>query len=95
MRLLKLAAMALFGYALFEFVRGIMQEAEVAAEGAQASRSGGQRSKGAGGRRGARRNRPAPTETLVMSGPGEGIEVATAEADGGSVPHKVGRGVVS
>ena len=91
-RLLKLAAYGLLGYAIYEFVRGVLhgvERAEAAAGNALRgqSQSGGGGGGGAGGgSEGARMN---------MTGPGEGVPVATQEADGGSISHRVGRGVVS
>lgn len=97
MRLLKLAAMGLFGYAVFEFIRGMLQEAEGTVAETQAARSGGRSSKGQPGRRrgASAKNRSAPTDPLILTGPGQGVEEATADIDGGTVRHKVGRGVVS
>lgn len=94
-RLLKLAAYGLLGYAIYEFVRGVMYGVERAesASANRGSRQGGQGQDLSGGGssaglsdQGARQN---------MTGPGEGRTVATQEADGGSVSHRVGRGVVS
>ncbi len=96
MRLIKLAATALFGYALFEFFRGMLHEAQIATAGAEPSGAAARSSKRPGGRqRKSSTGRRSGSESLVLTGPGEGIEQATAEADGGSVRHKVGRGVIS
>ena len=79
-RLLKLAAYALFGYALYEFFRGMT------AEGAAG---------GAGGGRGAgRAMRGSERGEGQLTGPGEGRPEATLESDGGSARRRVGRGVV-
>ena len=80
-RLIKLCAYALFGYALYEFFRGMQEDNQ-----GQGQRFGG------GGRAldytGQGRNR--------MTGrTGGGREEETADADGGSGRHVVGRGVVS
>jgi hypothetical protein len=80
-RLMKLLAYALFGYALYEFFRGL---SDTGAGGGQ--QSGGQRAGGA--MRGAERGEGQ------ISGPGEGRPEATLESDGGSVRRRVGRGVV-
>jgi hypothetical protein len=83
-RLMKLLAYALFGYALYEFVRGM---SDTGAMGGGQSAMAGQRS-GGGAMRGADRGEGQ------ISGPGEGKPEATLESDGGSVRHRVGRGVV-
>ena len=85
-RLLKLAALGLFGYALYEFVRGVMNDPQMRAAAREAF-SGGQGGQGSfgGGEPGVQN----------ITGPGEGVEEATFDPDGGSVRHKVGRGVIS
>ena len=85
MRLLKLAAYALFGYALYEFIRGMMNEAQMAG-------GGGAGSFGGGG--GGREQFAGSGATQNITGPGEGQEVRTEEPDGGMMSHRVGRGVV-
>jgi hypothetical protein len=92
MRLIKLAAFALFGYALYEFFRGALQDTQLGAQlgdafnrGTQGQQGGGQGAFG-GGNEGRGMN---------ISGPGEGERVSTLETDGGSVSHQVGRGVIS
>jgi hypothetical protein len=85
-RLMKLLAYALFGYALYEFVRGMSDTAAM---------GGGQGGRGAmGGRSGGQAMRGADRGEGQISGPGEGKPEATLESDGGSVRHRVGRGVV-
>lgn len=92
-RLLKLAAYGLLGYAIYEFVRGVLYGVE-RAEAAAANRSSAQGQSGGNaggiggglGDQGARQN---------MTGPAEGTTVASQESDGGSVAHRVGRGVVA
>ena len=81
-RLLKLMAFALFGYAVYEFFRGMSEGGGGGAGGGfgQAMRSMG---------------REASESFGQMSGPGEGREEQTLNTDGGSAPHRVGRGVVS
>ena len=90
MRLLKLAAMALFGYALYEFFRGALQDTRLGAMAGEAferARQGQMRDE---------RGRWLPRGGVNMSGgEGRGTEEATLESNGGSVRHKVGRGVVS
>lgn len=91
MRLIKLAAFALFGYALYEFVRGMAQDSELGNRMGDAmnrmSQGQGGGGQGAFGR--------GETRGMNISGPGEGERVSTLESDGGSVSHKVGRGVIS
>ena len=88
MRLIKLAAYALFGYALYEFFRGMSQEAGGGGGGEFGGGGGGQqRSFGAGGGESGR--------ATNMSGGGEGQSVSTLESDGGSVNRSVGRGVMT
>lgn len=81
MRVLKLAALALFGYAVYEFFQGILHDTHSGAAGRRASR-GGARALGSG------------TPGTVLSGPGEGVDEATFDSDGGTLRHRVGRGVV-
>jgi hypothetical protein len=87
MRLFKLVAYALFGYALYEFVRGMIQLEE------QSRGGGGGRGALAGGSSGRRRS-AAFEGQQNMTGPAEGQDVETQDADGGGMRRKVGRGVV-
>jgi hypothetical protein len=86
MRLLKLLAYGLLGYALYEFFRGMTQ-----AEQGGAMAGGGQ----GGGSRELNRAMDTDTGRMNMTGPAEGTEVQTQDPSGASVRHKVGRGVVS
>ncbi len=86
-RLMKLMAFALFGYAVYEFFRGM----------SDTGGGGG----GMGGSMGRSMSRgmteafgSAPGQGQI-TGEGQGREEATLNADGGSVRHRVGRGVVS
>ena len=84
-RLLKLMAYALFGYALYEFFRGMSETA------------GGRGGQGAVGWRASGRGaamRGADRGEGQISGPGEGRPEATLESDGGSVRRRVGRGAI-
>ena len=87
-RLLKLMAFALFGYAVYEFFRGMSDT------GGGGGMGGGQRSMGnaMSGMSEAFGLNPGQGQ---ISGAGEGREEATLNSDGGSVRHRVGRGVVS
>jgi hypothetical protein len=81
-RLLKLMAYALFGYAVYEFFRGVTD-------------TGGGRAGSDFGESIRQMGREARDSFGQMSGQGEGREEATLDADGGSVRHRVGRGVTS
>ena len=83
-RLMKLLAYALFGYALYEFFRGMTAEA--------GGMGGGQRM--GGSMSGMGREVMGGGSHGQISGPAEGREEATLESDGGSVRHRVGRGVI-
>ena len=89
-RLLKLAAVALFGYALYEFIRGMTNDPKMRSMAQQALGGSGQSSSGPGIGRSFNES-----TGMNITGPGEGEEVATLDRDGGSVRHKVGRGVIS
>jgi hypothetical protein len=86
-RLMKLAAYALFGYAIYEFFRGMSGQAGGMGMGGGQAMSGGSRGN-------AKPMRGADRGEGQISGPGEGRSEATLDADGGSVRHKVGRGAV-
>jgi hypothetical protein len=79
-RLLKLMAFALFGYALYEFFRG-MSDTVGAGGGGQGASAG-------------RALRGAERGEGQLTGPGEGRPEATLESDGGSTRRRVGRGVI-
>ena len=85
MRLIKLLAYALFGYALYEFFRGMSQDQGGGGEfgGAGRQRAFGSESSVAG------------EGGSNISGRGEGQTVSTLESDGGSVNRTVGRGVMT
>ena len=83
-RLLKLMAFALFGYAVYEFFRGMSESGS--GGGGGMGRSMGQGMSEAFGL--------APGQGQ-LTGAGEGREEDTLNTDGGSVRHRVGRGVVS
>lgn len=84
-KLIKLAFYGLIGYALYEFMRGLMQ-------GERALQAG--REQG-GGRDLDRALDDAPAPVQNMTGPARGQTVTTEDSSGESVRHKVGRGVVS
>jgi hypothetical protein len=87
MRLLKLAMLGLFGYALYEFFRGMMQDVGMSG----GASSGGGRTRDEHGRFISR----AGNGGMNITGPGRGTDESTLDPNGGSVRHKVGRGVVS
>ena len=85
-RLIKLAMYALIGYVLYELYQGMTSEPAGA----------GQRGGAAAGRRqmaGSTRQRGFRDQT--MTGAGEGRTEQTLNPDGGSIPHRVGRGVTT
>ena len=82
-RLIKLAAYALLGYAIYEFVRGMLE-----GEGAT------QQGRGQGGSRELNGALEGNAGRMNMTGPARGERVRTEEASGESVPHRIGRGVV-
>ena len=84
-RLLKLMAFALFGYALYEFVRGMNAGATGAGGGQRAFGMGGGSSESAFGNE---------ARSGQLTGPGMGREDETLDPDGGSVRRRVGRGAV-
>lgn len=86
-RLLKLAAMGLVGYAIYEFIQGLVSETPQGF-GKRQGISGMAREAGAEARE--RLEQSAPPSGL--SGPGLGRMVETTDAGGTSVRHRVGRG---
>lgn len=92
MRLIKLAAFALFGYALYEFCRGALQDTQL---GAKLGDAFNRATEGQGGQSGQGSFAGNESRGFNISGPGQGERVSTLESDGGSVGHQVGRGVIS
>ena len=89
-RLIKLAFYALVGYALYELYQGMMSE--------QANRAGGMRMGGGmsgGGSQSRSFGDATATAIHNLTGSGEGQREETQDFDGGSVGHRVGRGVTS
>ncbi|HXE52481.1 MAG TPA: hypothetical protein VN541_05665 [Tepidisphaeraceae bacterium] len=88
-KLIKLAIYGLLGYAIYEFMRGLLQgESMLQAAGMG---QGGQRQ---GGSRELNSALDGDAGRMNMTGPAQGARVMSEEASGGSVPHVVGRGVV-
>ena len=81
-RLMKLAAYALFGYALYEFFRGMSADMGGESGGRSMGQQSGRAMAGGGSGEG------------QLTGPGEGRDEATMDSDGGTVRHRVGRGVI-
>lgn len=94
MRLIKLAAFALFGYALYEFFRGVLNDTQVGAQLGNAMNRMSQGQSGPGSQQAAFGS-VNESSGMNISGPGEGERVSTVETDGGAVGHQVGRGVIS
>jgi hypothetical protein len=94
MRLIKLAMLALFGYALYEFLRGMLQDTQL---GSRMGEAFGQltQGQGGGGQQGSTGGGSESRGYQMSGGSGEGMAESTLETDGGSVRHQVGRGVIS
>ncbi len=87
-KLIKLAAYALLGYALYEFFRGMNDS-----EGGRRRQPAPQQ--GETGRNRVRApNQDAPRNPPI-TGPGRGTTTTTQESGGGSASHVVGRGAVN
>jgi hypothetical protein len=92
-RLLKLAAYGLLGYVIYEFIRGAFGgEIQQFADRLQDQMQGGQGFEAGGGKSS---NIHRDSARANMTGPGEGKLQESLDSDGSSVPHAVGRGVVS
>ena len=103
-KLLRLAIYALVGYAAYQFVMDLVngvQQQQDKSQGRQGQSRGGNR--GGGGNRGRGRGGQTRGGTKAVAGAvmtaaakagGQGKEEATLNPDGGSVRHRVGRGVV-
>lgn len=89
-RLLKLAAYALLGYALYEFFRGMSDES-----GGRQQTASQPSKRGRGNQKLSDALNRDPARGQALTGEGRGTTVATADATGGSAKHVVGRGVVS
>lgn len=88
-RLMKLMAYALFGYAIYEFFRGMSDTGGGGGGGGMGGGMGRSMGRGMSEAFGS-----APGQGQI-TGEGEGRDEATLNTDGGSVRHRVGRGVVS
>ena len=85
LRLIKLALYALVGYAIYEIYQGMTRDDSA--------------SSGSGGRRGSRDLRRALSSDEgrmgALTGAGAGLREQTLDLHGTSIPHQVGRGVIS
>jgi hypothetical protein len=86
-RLIKLGFYALIGYAIYEIYQGMTSEHRLSDRslGRQGARQGVSHPSGIGSRDNAEN----------MSGPARGQVEESQEGDGGSTPHRVGRGVTA
>jgi hypothetical protein len=92
-RLMKLAIYGLLGYAIYEFIRGLMHGESVAQAAGMGGMTGGQ-GQGQGGSRELNQALDSGSSRMNMTGPARGERVMSEEPSGESVPHMVGRGVV-
>jgi len=103
-KLLRLAIYALVGYAAYQFVMDLVnasheqqKQKPQRAQGRSGNRggSGGNRGRGPGGRtRGGTKAVAGAVMTAAARAGGQGKQEETQNPDGGSVRHRVGRGVV-
>ena len=101
-KLLRLAIYALVGYAAYQFVmdlvNGAQQQQKSQGQGqARGNRGGpgGNRGRGRGGQtRGGTKAVAGAVMTAAAKAGGQGKQEDTLNPDGGSVRHRVGRGVV-
>jgi len=99
-KLLRLAIYALVGYAAYQFVMDLVnasheQQKPQRAQGRSGNRGGGSRGRGPGGRtRGGTKAVAGAVMTAAARAGGQGKQEETQNPDGGSVRHRVGRGVV-
>ena len=101
-KLLRLAIYALVGYAAYQFVMDLVagaQQQQQKPQGRSQGRGGGGgaggRGKGQGGRtRGGTKAIAGAVMTAAARAGGEGMQEETLNPDGGTVRHRVGRGVV-
>ena len=82
-KLLRLALYGLVGYAVYQFVTDVVNSEQASAP-----------SRGRGGRGGGGGSPARQQLTGAKRGGGAGKPEATHDSDGGSVRHRVGRGVV-
>jgi hypothetical protein len=83
-RLVKLAAYFLLGYAIYEFVAGMLQIEDENFRRRNSTLAAGSRPQ-----------RPSDPENSNFIGPGEGQAVSTLEPDGATAAHRVGRGAAA
>jgi hypothetical protein len=81
-RLIKLSMYVLFGWMLYELYQGMSQDSQ---------QGGG----GRGQSRGLERALNRDSGRMNVTGGGRGESMSSQESDGTSIPHTVGRGVIS
>jgi len=96
-RLIKLGFYALIGYALYELYQGMMAERSSGGVGGGGGGGGMRMGGGMSGGGSQARSFGDATSTAIhnLTGAGEGQREETQDFDGGSVGHRVGRGVTS
>jgi hypothetical protein len=95
-RLIKLAMYALVGYVLYELYQGMSAQAQQQGGGSGRQRMGRaleRAGQAIGGGGGGMSDQGAGDQNFT--GAGEGQTENTLNSDGGSVPHRVGRGVTT
>jgi hypothetical protein len=100
-KLLRLATYALVGYAAYQFIMDLVHAEQqeqkpqrAQGQGGGGSRAGG-RGRGQGGRtRGGTKAVAGAVMTAAARAGGQGKQEETLNPDGGTVRHRVGRGVV-
>ena len=99
-KLLRLAIYALVGYAAYQFVMEVVNSTEQQKSQGRQARGGnrgggGNRGRGRGGQtRGGAKAVAGAVMTAAARAGGQGKQEETLNPDGGSVRHRVGRGVV-
>ena len=88
-RLIKLAIYAAAGYLMYEFVRGMMGEAQPGGGG-----GGGGEQQGGAASNYRQRSEIGGGQALMGGTDPQGMAVPTQDADGASMTERVGRGVI-
>src|SRR5262245_15781490 len=86
MRLLKIAAYALFGYVIYQLLCGMLNSQPARTSRTESTRIGSRDLK-----RALREDRGR----MNLTGPGRGRMISTEDSGGGTAVHLVGRGVIS
>lgn len=95
-KLLRLAVYALVGYAAYQFVMEVVHGAQQRQQSKSrgGGNRGGSRRVGSAGNAGGTKAIAGARMTAAAKAGGHGKQEATLNPDGGSVRHRVGRGVV-